>query len=81
MNALHTALLLALRSVQPYGLRVPDALREARTAGHRGATVPEVETALRDLADRSLVIAMPGGLAERWRLTALGESTLKEEGL
>lgn len=81
MSPLHTALLLALRSVQPYGLRVPDVLAQARTAGHRAATVPQVEAALRDLADRSLVIDMPGGLTERWRLTALGESKLKEEGL
>lgn len=81
MSLLHTALLLALRSVQPYGLRVPDLLAQARIAGHRSATVPQVEAALRDLADRSLVIAMQGGLSERYRLTALGESTLIEEGV
>lgn len=81
MSSLHTHLLLALRSVQPYGLPLVSLLAHARQAGLRATTAPEVETALRDLADRSLVIAMPGGLAERWRLTALGESTLKEEGL
>jgi hypothetical protein len=81
MNPLHIALLLSLRSVQPYGFPAATLLTHARTAGHRTTTLPEVEAALLALADRSLVTPMRGGLADRWRLTALGLSTLQEEGL
>lgn len=80
MKPLHIALLLALRSVQPYGLPVATLVTQARTAGHRATTEPEVELALRDLADRSLVASL-AGLTVKWRLTALGVSTLTEEGL
>jgi hypothetical protein len=59
---------------------VATLVTQARTAGHRGTTEPEVELALRDLADRSLVAPL-AGLTAKWRLTALGVSTLTEEGL
>ena len=81
MSPLHIALLLALRSVKPYGLPSGTLLTEARTGGLRTATQPEVEQALRDLADKSLVASVVGTLATTWRLTALGLSTLSEEGL
>jgi len=81
MSPLHIALLLALRSVQPYGLPAGTLLTQARTAGHRTVTSPQIEAALRDLADKSLVASVVGTLATTWRLTALGLSTLSEEGL
>jgi hypothetical protein len=55
MSPLHIALLLALRSVEPYGLPVDTLLVKVRTAGHRAATVPTVETALRDQHIKPLI--------------------------
>lgn len=81
MSPLHITLLLALRGVQPFGLPVGTLLTQARTAGHRSVTQPQIEAALRDLGDRSLVATVEGTLGTTHRLTALGLSTLTEEGL
>ena len=80
MSDLHLSLLLAMRGVLPYGLPLATLLTHARTAGHRSVTQPEIEAALRDLGDRALAATVQGTLGTTYRLTALGVSTLKEEG-
>lgn len=81
MTPLHIDLLLALHSAKPYGLPLDALLGDMRKLRHRDAALPQVETALRDLADKSLVTLTESGISTRWRCTALGSSTLQEEGL
>lgn len=82
MTPLHTDLLRALHRTQPYGLPADTLLSDMRLMRHRGVTLPQVETALRDLADKSLVTPLDGALVSgRWRITQLGASTLQEEGI
>jgi hypothetical protein len=57
-------------------------LPELRTGAHRSLTEPQLEKVLRDLADKSFVVAFESPLSgARWRITALGKSALAEEGL
>lgn len=81
MTPLHKDLLLALHAARPNGLTAELLTSDMRGLRHRSATVPQVQTALRDLADRSLAAPMAGPLTDRWRITALGSSALTEEGL
>lgn len=82
MNPLHTDTLLALNGAGDYGLRVSNLLPDLRCGRHRSLTQPELERALRDLADKSFVTPFESGLgAQRWRITGRGASALQEEGL
>lgn len=82
MDKLRIDLLTFLRSSAQYGLDATLLLQDAREARHRSLSLPELEAALRDLADRSYVTPYTSALgAQRWRITALGESALQEAGL
>ena len=53
-----------------------------RRSAHREVTEPDVVQALRDLGDKAFVMAYDSALGgKRWRITELGKSALKEEGL
>jgi len=81
VNLLAIALLQSCRSAAPYGVPVATLVTHVRAAGHREATVPEVETQLRALGDSGCVSRLAGLLGPSWRLTALGADALKEAGL
>lgn len=82
MTTLHTDLLTLLRAAGRYGLSPANLLQDLRQARHRELSQPLLDRAVRDLADRSLVAAFDSPLSgRRWRITALGESALQEEGL
>lgn len=82
MTNLHADLLLALNGAGKFGLKLETLLADLRRGRHRGLTLPQLETAARDLADRSLVAPFESALEEkRWRITQLGASALSEEGL
>lgn len=82
MKQLHIDLLFFLRPAGPFGLPVADLLNDVRRGRHRQATQPQVESALRDLADKSFATAFTSALDQpRWRITALGLSALQEEAL
>jgi len=82
MTTLHIDLILDLRVPAENGL-APDALlTDMRRGRHRNLSEPELLAALRDLADKALVIPFDGALGtRRWRITGRGEAALKEEGL
>lgn len=81
MNPLLLDILLALRDGKQFGLSVEILLPRLRAGDHRGLTVPQLETALRDLADQTFVTSMRGPLGGvRWRITAVGISALEEIG-
>ncbi|MBA4136755.1 MAG: hypothetical protein C0518_05510 [Opitutus sp.] len=82
MNALHVDLLLALRPAADFGLAAADLLTDMRRGRHSALTLPEIERALRELADRSFVFFFTSPLgSKRWRIGALGVSALQEEKL
>lgn len=82
MNTLHIDILRQLAVMDFHGLPVDSIVTGLRLAAHRDATVPAVETALRDLADKSFATAFSPALGgTRWRITALGRSALQEAGL
>jgi hypothetical protein len=81
VNALLVDLLLALRAAAPRGLPADLLLTDMRRLRHASATLPQIEHALRDLADQRLVAPLGAVLSDRWRITALGRSALEEEGL
>jgi len=82
MSQLHTDLLLALRAAGQFGAAAEDLRTDMRRGRHRELAVPELEKALRDLADESHATRFTTALGtKRWRITALGASALQEEGL
>ena len=82
LTELHVDALLVLHQAAELGLPVETLLADLRRARHRHLALPKLESALRDLADRSYATAFESGLgAKRWRITALGISMLIEEGL
>lgn len=82
MNQLALSLLIELRQRAQYGDTAVNLLVLLRVGGHRGLTAPEMDKALRDAADKSWVTPFESPISgKRWRITALGESALKEEGL
>lgn len=82
MNTLALDILTTLRVAMQFGLGLPELLRDLRAMRHRALTQPELETAVRDLADKSYVTQFTSPISgARWRITALGHSILKEEGL
>lgn len=81
MNPLHFNILVDLRTAGQYGQTVERQLPMLRVSGHRSLTVPKLEQALRDLADKSFVTPFESALGNKcWRITALGVSALSEEG-
>jgi len=82
MSKLHIDILLRLRNAGRFGQTIEDLLTELRLGNHRDVTEPQAETALRALADRSLVDPFTSVLQQkRWKILALGESALREAGL
>lgn len=81
MSPLHFNILVDLRTAGQYGQTVERQLPMLRVSGHRGLTLPELEKALRDLADKSYVTPFTSALGNKcWRITSLGASALQEEG-
>jgi hypothetical protein len=82
MNTLHLDLALLLREAKQYGLSADNLLPLLRAGSHWRLTAPELDRALRTLADLDAIKPMRGALGgTRWRLTALGGSLLEETGL
>lgn len=81
MNPLHFNILVDLRTAGKFGQSLDRQLPLLRVSGHRGLSLPDLETAMRDLADKSFVAQFDGALGGvRWRITTLGESALAEAG-
>ncbi len=82
MKSLHFDLLLTLHASGEFGLLAPNLVDDMRRGRHRSLTRPEVDAALRDLADRAYatLFTTDAGTA-RWRATGRGTSALREEGL
>jgi hypothetical protein len=82
MTNLHADILLALHGAGKFGLKLDTLLADLRRGRHRGLALPLLETALRDLADKSFSTPFESALEEKkWRITHLGTSALQEEGL
>ncbi|PTX95758.1 hypothetical protein [Opitutus sp. ER46] len=82
MTTLLIDILLALKGADKFGLPLDNLLVDLRRGRHRSLSVPQLESALRDLADRSFTTPVEATLSgTRWRITALGLSALQEEGL
>lgn len=82
MSPLHVHLLLALRAATRFGCSAEDLLTDMRRGAHRDLSLPALEAALRDLADKSFASKFNTALdAERWKVTGLGRDALAEEGL
>ena len=82
MTTLNLDLLLLLRGAGRFGIELSVALPDLRRGRHRELTLPELERAMRDLADARFATQFTSALgASRWRITALGESALQEEGV
>lgn len=82
MDQLLTDLLLALRAAGQYGAAPEQLLTDMRRGRHRALALPELEKALRDLADQSFAKTITTALkTKRWAITALGTSALEEESL
>lgn len=75
-------LLAALSASASIGMRRDALLREARTNVSRSTTEPDLDTGLRDLADKGWVREYTPEIGEpRWRITDLGRDRAREEGL
>lgn len=82
MNNLQLDLLIDLSLAGQYGLNPETLLADLRRGRHRELTLPGLEAAARDLADRRLVASFDSALRDRrWRITALGTAALQEEGI
>lgn len=82
MSPLHIDLLDILKDADRFGFDTASLLTDARRRRHRDLTEPQLEAALRDLADASFVAPFTSPLGKkRWRITTLGLSAFKEEGL
>jgi len=82
MNKLHRDTTLGLVAARENGLPLAQLLTDLRAGAYRSLTEPQLEIALRDLADVSYVVAFDAPFGgRRWRITALGKSALAEEGL
>lgn len=82
MMPLSQFLLISLRHSGERGASEDILLAHARTNGYPNATMPDLQRALRDLADRSQVNAFEQAIVgKRWRITALAIDQLREAGL
>lgn len=81
MHPLHFNILIDLRTAKEFGQTLPRLLSMLRVSGHRSLSEPELQKALRELADKSFVTTFTTALGNTsWRITALGKSALEEEG-
>ena len=81
-TSLETFLLLALHASAQIGLRAESLLPRARLEVARDLTAPQLDTTLRSLADRGLVLSTDSALGgPRWRITEAGTAKLAEYGL
>lgn len=79
---LRSRLLQALQAVGDAGRGVQLLLNDSRMAGFDALTLPELERELRNLADQRWVIAFSPPIGgQRYRLTEIGASKLREAGL
>ena len=82
MDLLQIDLLLALRPAGQFGITAESLLGDMRRGRHRELTLPQLEIALRGLADLRHATPFTTALRQpRWRITAHGTSALVEEGL
>lgn len=82
MNELHIDLLRALKAAGKFGIKLDDLLADMRRGRHRDLSAPDLERALRDLADESNAKTFTDSLQQkRWAITRVGESALQEAGL
>lgn len=82
MNQLAIDILIELRNRTTYGDTEARLLSMLRVGGHRNLSAPELERALRELADQTIVTPFDVPLiGKKWRITARGESAMKEAGL
>ena len=82
MSTLHLDVLILLRAAGKYGVELETILPDLRKKRHRGLALPQLETAIRDLADQSFATQFTAATGStRWRITALGESALQEDGI
>jgi hypothetical protein len=82
MTNLHIDTLVALNGAADFGLPVDNLLADLRRGRHRGLSLPQLEKALRDLADKSFATPFDSELSgQRWRVTGRGKSALAEEGI
>lgn len=82
MSKLHVDILLLLRAAGPYGLALDALLDDLRERRHRDLTLPQLERAARDLADKSFAEPFTSPLGKkRWRIAPLGETALSQEAL
>ncbi len=82
MFPVSTFLLISLRHSGQRGASQEILLAHLRTQRDESFTEPQLERELRALADQRLVAPYEQQiLGKRWRITALGESTLQEAGL
>ena len=80
--SLQTFILGVLRAGGKTGVPEERLLAELRREGFENTTAPELTALLRSAADKSWVTSFEPPLgAKRWRITALGESILQEQGI
>lgn len=82
MNTLQQDTLVALHAAGDHGLPVSILLADLRRGRHPKVTQPQLEGALRTLADKTFTTPFTGALDdERWRITGRGTSALEEARL
>lgn len=82
MNRVAIDILTELRALTQYGLSAETLLTYLRATNHRDLSLPDLKEQLRNLADNSFVTAYASALGgQRWRITGLGLSALKEASL
>lgn len=82
LNQLSLFVLKVLAACDQLGVETDILLSQVRARLNRSVTLPEVMTALRAHADKSLAVEFtPLVGSSRWRITALGASVAAEAGL
>ncbi len=82
MTTLQIDLLRALRAAGQFGLYAEDLLADMRQGRHGDLTLPQLERALRDLADESFVEPFTTVLKQkRWKIAQHGINALTEAKL
>jgi hypothetical protein len=82
MTTLQFDALIALRGAGKYGVDLETILADMRKKRHRNLAIPELERAIRDIDDMRFATQYTSATGStRWRITALGESALQEEGV
>lgn len=82
MNQLHIDILRALSAAGKHGIKLDDLLADMRRGRHRDLSTPDLERAVRDLADDANAKTFTDSLRQkRWAITQVGQSALEEAGL